>query len=221
MWSLKKQKNNTSIYKSWVWKSKAWQHCCDVSSRPAGGLHDQGEARVPDGQRSHQHVRPDHQEHRLRRPVHPRYRHHGPVEATACVRPLPAPPPLCTSGSAVNTPPAPPPLFDPDFRLVRLQRFATEPVGEQTCNVLFFFFFREDTWTHTASVRKLRPYPPPHTPPPPKNNIWWCVCVHLNFSLRILFSFGLLHFRSASVELKRCNSIFTATRGPHFRCHQN
>lgn len=163
MWSLKKQ-NKTSIYKSWVWKSKAWQHCCDVSPRPAGGLHDQGEARVPDGQWSHQHVRPDHQEHRLRRPVHPRYRHHGPVEATACVRPLPAPPPLCTSGSAVNTPPAPPPLFDHDFRLVRLQCFATEPVGEQTCNVLFFFFRKTLERTQLPSENSAPT--PLHTPRP-------------------------------------------------------
>ena len=46
-----------------------------------GGVHDQREARVPDGERPHQHVRSDQQQHRLRGPVHPRRRHQGPMKA--------------------------------------------------------------------------------------------------------------------------------------------
>lgn len=44
------------------------------------GVHGEGETRLLDGQRPYQHVRSDHQEHRLRGRVHPRGRHHGPVE---------------------------------------------------------------------------------------------------------------------------------------------
>lgn len=44
-----------------------------------GGVHGEGETHLLDGQRPYQHVRFDHQEHRLCGRVHPRGRHHGPV----------------------------------------------------------------------------------------------------------------------------------------------
>lgn len=50
------------------------------SCSQTSGVHGERETRLPNGQRSHQHVRSDQQQHKLRGRVHPRGRHQGPVE---------------------------------------------------------------------------------------------------------------------------------------------
>lgn len=113
-----------------------------MSCSQTGGVHDQREARVPDGQRPHQHVRSDLQEHRLRRSVHPRGRHQGPVKAAVSIRPLPAsctpqevPPHVCP-----RTPT--PPRAYPDLWLVELQQGFWSWTNGQT------FFFPVLTWRY-------------------------------------------------------------------------
>lgn len=153
---------------------KPWQPRCNVSSRPAGGLHDQGEACVPDGQWTHQHVRPDHQEHRLRCPVHPRCRHHCPVECAAC------PPTSCPPLTLVYLRKwCKRPLFGPELWLVKLQCFAAELVGKQTCNVVIFFFNFLFFWgghLNAHSFHQKAPPPPTHPAPFQEQHLMVFVC---------------------------------------------
>lgn len=131
--------------------------CCNLCYSQTGGVHDQREARLPDGQRSHQHVRPDQQEHRLRRSVHPRGRHQSPIKAI-CARPLPA---SCTPQDVSS-------CLCPSLCL------SSPPIGQTAiCSWtngrkdVFLFshdgvilwevqWFLEETWLHTARYDRIR-----------------------------------------------------------------
>lgn len=130
--------------------------CCNLCYSQTGGVHDQREARVPDGQRSHQHVRPDQQEYRLRRSVHPRGRHQSPIKAI-CARPLPA---SCTPQDVSSCLCPSLCLSSPPIGQTASSQFAVEPTGGRMCfcshmTASFYGrysgFWKSQVWSNTQT----------------------------------------------------------------------